>query len=99
MNHRDKIKGEEELIEIIKDLKKQGKKIVHCHGCFDILHPGHFRYLEFAKNRGDILIVSLSGDEFIGKGIKAPFTTSQLRAESLASVVFVDYIIIDENPE
>lgn len=99
MNHRDKIKEPQELSEIVEDLKKQGKKIVHCHGCFDILHPGHLRYLEFAKNQGDILIVSLSGDKFIGKGIKTPFATSKLRAESLASVMFVDYITIDENPD
>jgi rfaE bifunctional protein nucleotidyltransferase chain/domain len=97
MNHRDKIKNEEELLSIIDSLKQQGKKIVHCHGCFDLLHPGHLRHFEFAKTNGDILVVSITGDLYMSKGFKKPFATENLRAENLAAVTFIDYVIIDRN--
>ena len=42
--------------------RASGKTVVHCHGCFDIVHPGHIRYFQFAKQQGDILVVSLTGD-------------------------------------
>ncbi|MBR9704342.1 adenylyltransferase/cytidyltransferase family protein [Candidatus Pacearchaeota archaeon] len=97
MSHRNKIKNEEELLPILDDLKNQGKKIVHCHGCFDLLHPGHIRHFEFAKSHGDILVVSITGDDFMNKGYKKPFATEILRAENLASIIFIDYVIIDKN--
>jgi len=53
----DKIKSVAELSSIREALREEGKTVVQCHGCFDIVHPGHIRYLQFAKNLGDILIV------------------------------------------
>ena len=47
--------------------RAQGERIVHCHGCFDIVHPGHLRYLQFARTQGDMLVVSLTSDDAIEK--------------------------------
>ena len=98
MNCEDKIKGKEDLVKTINLLKEQGKKIVHCHGCFDLIHPGHMRHLKFAKEQGDILLVSITDDDFILKEYKNPFSTSILRAKSLASIEYVDLVFIDEMP-
>ena len=61
-----KIKTVEELQHIIKKRKKK-KKTVLCHGTFDIVHPGHIRHLMYAKEKGDILIASLTADKYITK--------------------------------
>lgn len=71
---------------------------MQCHGCFDLVHPGHVRYLEFARRQGDILIVSLTGDSDISKGDGRPYIPQELRAENLAALMFVDYVYIDPNP-
>ena len=92
-----KIKNREELINSVNLLKSQGKKIVHCHGCFDLIHPGHLRHLKFAKEQGDILLVSITGDKFIKKTYLNPFTSQNLRAQCLASLEYVDLVYIDEN--
>ncbi len=52
----------EDLREVREDLRAQGKRVAQCHGCFDIVHPGHIRYLRFAREKGDVLIVSVSSD-------------------------------------
>ncbi len=72
-----------------------GKTVVHCHGCFDIVHPGHIRYFQFAKQQGDILVVSLTGDPHVGKGEGRPYIPQELRAENLAALEFVDYVYIN----
>src|SRR5438552_2704457 len=71
-----------------------GKTVVHCHGCFDIVHPGHIRYFQFAKEQGDILVVSLTGDPHVGKGEGRPYTPQELRAENLAALELIDYVYI-----
>ena len=68
-----------------------------CHGNFDIVHPGHIRHLSYAKGNGDILVVSITADKFIKKGIYRPHVTEKLRALNLASLEFVDYVVIDNN--
>lgn len=75
------------------------RTLVLCHGCFDIVHPGHVRYLQFAKQQGDILIVSLTGDDAIEKsdGMR-PYVPQELRAESLAALEFVDHVVIADDP-
>ncbi len=78
--------------------RQAGKVVVQCHGCFDIVHPGHIRYLQFAKQQGDILVVSLTGDAAIDKGATRPYVPQELRAESLAALEFVDWVCIDPNP-
>src|SRR6185295_3256936 len=90
-----KIKTKEQLLQAIKAARADGKTIVQCHGCFDIVHPGHIRYLQFARAQGDMLIVSITGDAAIDKGDQRPYIPQELRAENLAALEFVDYVVID----
>lgn len=55
-------------VEEIKELKKQGKKIVLCHGVFDLVHPGHIIHFQEAKKLGDVLVVSITAAEYVRKG-------------------------------
>jgi len=87
-----------DLVRQVQAARAAGKVIVQCHGCFVIVHPGHIRYLKFAKRQGDVLVVSLTGDSSIGKGVMRPYIPQELRAESLAALEFVDYVYIDPNP-
>jgi len=75
-----------------------GKKLVQCHGCFDIVHPGHVRHLRQAKAMGDLLLVTITGDSLISKGSGRPLIPQELRAENLAALDFVDWVVIDEHP-
>ncbi len=93
-----KIKTLEELKDITADLKKQGKKIVHCHGVFDLIHPGHVRHLTSAKKEGDVLIVTVTADKFVKRGPGRPIFNENLRAETLAAIGSVDYVAIDHHP-
>jgi len=87
-----KIKTIEELAKILNNFKEKGKKIVHCHGVFDLLHPGHIRYFEAAKKKGDILVVTITKDEYVNKGPDRPYFNEQLRLESVAAIECVDYV-------
>ncbi|MBV9170218.1 MAG: adenylyltransferase/cytidyltransferase family protein [Chloroflexi bacterium] len=69
-----------------------------CHGAFDIVHPGHLRHLMYAKEKADILIASITTDEYITKAEHRPFVPQELRAGSLAVLEMVDYVVIDPNP-
>lgn len=93
----DKIKDATELQAIREALRDEGKTVVQCHGCFDIVHPGHIRYLQFAKNLGDILIVSVSADRVVGKGDGRPYIREDLRLENLSVFEFVDYVVLDDH--
>ena len=68
-----KIKSEEELKKIFKNLRQKTKKIVLCHGTFDLLHLGHINHLSDAKKLGDLLVVSITRNEFVNKGPGRPF--------------------------
>lgn len=96
MKYLQKIKNRDEIQEVVKEAKRAGKIIVQCHGCFDILHPGHLRYLSWAKERGDMLIVSVSADKVVNKGNFRPYVPQELRAENLAALEVVDYVTIDD---
>lgn len=91
-----KIKTKEELKKIADNLKQQGKIIVTCNGCFDILHPGHIKFLTEAKAQGDILIVGLNSDESVkeNKGEERPVNNEYNRATVLAALEMVNYITI-----
>ena len=85
-----------QLQKIIGNFPRK-KKVVLCHGVFDIVHPGHIRHLDYAKSQADILIVSCTGDKFIDKGIYRPHIPQRIRASSLAAFEMVDYVLINEN--
>ena len=76
---------------------KKHKKIVLCHGVFDILHHGHIKYFEEAKKKGDILIVSLTSDRFVNKGFGRPYFNFKYRSETLEAINTVDYICKSES--
>jgi len=93
-----KILSFEELAEKIHKLKVQGKMIVHCHGCFDLMHPGHIKYFQAAKHMGDILVVTVTPDRYVDKGPDRPVFNETLRAESIAALECVDYVAINQWP-
>ncbi len=93
----DKILEVDDLAEVRERLRDEGETVVQCHGCFDIVHPGHIRYLQFARDQGDALIVSITGDESIDKGPGRPYINERLRAENLAALEFVSYVCIDHH--
>jgi rfaE bifunctional protein nucleotidyltransferase chain/domain len=93
-----KIKTIEELAHIIKELRAERKKIVHCHGVFDLLHIGHIRYFEQARRMGDVLVVTITPDRFVDKGPHRPAFPENLRVEGVASLGSVDYVALNEWP-
>jgi len=93
-----KITDIEQLSDIINDLKAGGKRIVLCHGCFDLMHPGHIKYFQAAKKMGDTLIVTLTPDAYVDKGPGRPVFDEKLRAESIAALECVDYVSINKWP-
>ena len=69
-----------------------------CHGCFDIVHPGHVRHLQHAGKLGDRLLVTVSGDDAMNKGAERPLIPQELRAESLAALQCVDWVAVSQQP-
>ncbi len=86
------------LPAIINPLKEQNQTIVHCHGVFDLLHIGHIRHLEQASQMGDVLVVTITPDRFVDKGLYRPAFNENLRAETIASLNCVDYVAINKWP-
>ncbi|MFC1990731.1 PfkB family carbohydrate kinase [Chloroflexota bacterium] len=91
-----KIRSLDELANLVSSLKREGKTIVHCHGVFDLLHPGHIRHFEAAKREGDVLVVTVTQDKYVVKGPGHPVFSERLRAESVAALECVDYVAINE---
>lgn len=75
--------------------KEQGKRVVLCHGTFDLMHTGHIRYLQRAKKEGDVLLVTVTADEYVNKGPGRPIFNEHLRAENLAALECVDFVAIN----
>jgi rfaE bifunctional protein kinase chain/domain len=91
-----KIKSAGEVREAIGPRPRK-KKVIMCHGTFDVVHPGHVRHLLYAKTKAEILIASLTSDEHIKKGNLRPYVPEDLRAVNLAALEMVDYVIIDRD--
>ena len=98
MTIENKIKSISDLVEIVSKLKAEGKKVVHCHGVFDLLHIGHIRYFRQAAKWGDILVVTVSPDRFVDKGPHRPAFAEMLRAEAVASQDVVDFVAVNGWP-
>ena len=88
----------DELAGLIKTLKASGKKVAMCHGCFDLMHPGHIRHFQAAKDLGDILVVTVTPDKFVNKGPGRPVFEAELRAASVAALECVDLVAINKWP-
>ena len=95
---KEKIINLKELSKIFSELRSEGKKIVHCHGVFDLLHIGHIKHFEEAKKFGDVLVVSITPDEFVNKGPNRPAFTTSLRLEFLSALESVDYVVANKWP-
>src|SRR5277367_4068047 len=75
-----------------------GKNFVHCLGCFDIVHPGHIMHLQYARSLGDELLVTVSADSQVNKGVDRPLIPDDLRALSLAALECVDWVYVSPHP-
>ena len=94
--YKHKIKTAAEIAQIVGGFPRD-KKVIMCHGVFDVVHPGHLRHLVFAKSKADILVASLTADRHIAKGVYRPHVPEQLRALNLAAFEMVDYVVVDQN--
>jgi rfaE bifunctional protein kinase chain/domain/rfaE bifunctional protein nucleotidyltransferase chain/domain len=88
----------DELLSRREAARSAGRTVVHCHGCFDIVHPGHIRHLQFARSLGDVLVVSVSADPHVGKGVNRPLIPDDLRAASVAALECVDWVYVNPHP-
>lgn len=95
-----KVVSRTELAEIVADAKREGRRVVFTNGCFDILHPGHIRLLEAARDLGDMLIVALNTDRSVrtNKGADRPIIPEDERAEVIAALAAVDYAVLFDEP-
>ena len=96
-NYLSKIIKAEQIVKLEGKFPRQKNKLSMCHGVFDLVHPGHIRHLSYAKSMCDKLIVSITSDIHVTKAELRPYVPEKLRAENLAALEFVDYVIIDEN--
>ncbi|MEQ8191336.1 MAG: SIS domain-containing protein [Candidatus Eremiobacterota bacterium] len=86
------------LTEELSNLREQGKKIVLCHGCFDLMHPGHIKHFQAAKQMGDILVVTVTPDIYVDKGPGRPAYSQDLRVSSIAALECVDFTSVNKWP-
>jgi rfaE bifunctional protein kinase chain/domain/rfaE bifunctional protein nucleotidyltransferase chain/domain len=93
-----KIRSIDDLAKELHALRESGRRVVHCHGVFDLLHIGHIKHLEAARRFGDILAVTVTPDRFVNKGPHRPAFPERLRAEAIASLACVDFVAINEWP-
>jgi rfaE bifunctional protein kinase chain/domain len=94
--YRHKIKTPQQLADLI-GRRPRSKRVIMCHGVFDVVHPGHLRHLVYAKSKADLLIASITADRHISKGTYRPHVPQDLRALNLAALEMVDYVLIDAN--
>src|SRR3954470_22400512 len=91
-----KIVTPEEAHAIAVKMREAGSKLVFTNGCFDLLHVGHVRYLAAARALGDALLVAINGDESVRalKGDRRPLNRQADRAEVIAALASVDYVVV-----
>ncbi len=92
----NKIQSSESILKLLVKERLKKKKIVLCHGVFDLLHVGHIKHFESAKKVGDFLIVSLTSDQFVNKGPGRPIFNTDVRAKMIQSLSIVDAVIISK---
>lgn len=94
MKHEGKIIPFSEAHIRFSDLRARGKKIVQCHGTFDLVHPGHIVHFEEAKALGDVLVITLTAEKFVNKGPGRPYFNDQMRSRWLAAFACVDHVVV-----
>ena len=95
---RNKIRTLDELQAVTASLRLKGKTVVHCHGVFDLLHVGHLKHFNEAKTFGDVLVVTITPDEYVHKGPNRPAFPTSLRLEALAAIESVDFVAANKWP-
>ena len=90
-----KIKTIEELGEIARSAQAKGRTVALCHGVFDLVHLGHIRHIQAARNEGDVVMVTVTADLYVNKGPGRPIFPENMRAEMLASLAHVDWVGIN----
>lgn len=96
-----KVRGLRELVELVRERRALGQRVVFTNGCFDLLHRGHTRLLQQARKLGDLLIVGLNSDASVRrmKGPSRPVLSEEERGEVLSALASVDYVVIFEEPD
>lgn len=96
-----KVRGLRELVEIVRERRALGHRVVFTNGCFDLLHRGHTRLLQQARELGDLLIVGLNSDVSVRrvKGPSRPVLSEEERAEVLSALASVDYVVFFDDPD
>ena len=84
------------LDKILENYRKKRKKIVLCHGVFDLLHLGHINHFKEAKTKGDILVVTITKDRFVNKGPGRPLFKENSRAKILEALAYIDFVAIND---
>ena len=98
----DKIMTAAQLAPVLEHARAQKKRIVFTNGCFDLMHVGHTRYLQAARTLGDLLVVGVNSDvsvRHLNKGVDRPIVPEAQRAEVLAALGCVDYVVIFSEPD
>jgi rfaE bifunctional protein nucleotidyltransferase chain/domain len=90
-----KILSFETLVRVVHEQKSRGYSIVHCHGCFDLLHVGHIKYFQAARKMGDILVVTVTPDRFVDKGPNRPAFCETLRVDAIAALECISYVSLN----
>ena len=86
----------EEYLQIKEELKQLNKKVILCHGVFDLVHPGHIIHFEEAKKMGDVLVVSITAAKFVRKGPGRPYFDDEMRMKFLSAIGCIDYVMLSE---
>lgn len=100
LSYRDKVGSLSRVRRACRAAQRAGKRVVFTNGCFDLLHPGHVRYLAAARAEGDLLVVGVNSDRSVRglKGPGRPVQTEDARAEVLAALAAVDHVVVFDEP-
>lgn len=97
-----KVTSRQDLVTLLTEQRRLGKRIVFTNGCFDLLHIGHTRYLQAARALGDLLVVGVNSDvsvRALNKGTERPIVPEAQRAEVVAALACVDYVVVFNEPD
>lgn len=102
MRAREKVRTGSEVAAVCRSLREQGPiRVTFTNGCFDLLHLGHLRYLEEARELGDLLVVGVNSDASVReiKGPQRPIQGQEERSELVAGLHCVDYVVVFDTPD
>jgi len=97
-----KVMTRDQLVPLLHTAQTQGKRVVFTNGCFDLMHVGHTRYLQAAKELGDLLVVGVNSDasvKMLNKSPDRPIVSDAQRAEVVAALGCVNYVVLFNEPD